>query len=161
MTEQSFETLKVWQKSHQFMLDIHSRLLPILPKEEKFGLIDQIRRSSKSVGANIAEGSGRFYYMDNVRFCYQARGSLDETINHLKVALDLVGYCPAELYKKLRAQAEEIRRLLNGYIGWLKTQKKSVKKNLAHKSTRKKPHQNILLIRKTSSMSFLLLPFYL
>ena len=70
MTEQKFETLKVWQKAHSFMLDIHRRLIPILPKEERFGLTDQIRRSSKSIGANIAEGSGRFYYMDNVRFCY-------------------------------------------------------------------------------------------
>jgi len=47
---------------------------------------------------------------------------LDETINHLQVTLDL-GYCSAELYKELRPEAEEIRRLLNGYITWLKTQK--------------------------------------
>ena len=57
-----------------------------------------------------------------MRFCYQARGSLDETINHLKVALDL-GFCEKRLYDKLREQAEEIRRMLNGYITWLKTQK--------------------------------------
>jgi len=126
MTEQSFETLKVWQKAHAFMLEIHRQLLPFLPKEEKYGLSDQIRRSSKSVGANIAEGSGRFYYMDNVRFCYQARGSLDETINHLKVALDL-GFCEKDLYDELREQAEEIRRMLNGYIAWLKTQKTGAK----------------------------------
>ncbi len=122
MTEQSFETLKVWQKAHAFMLESHKQLLPILPKEERYGLSDQIRRSSKSIGANIAEGNGRFYYMDNVRFCYQARGSLDETINHLKVALDLE-YCQKGLYDQLREKAEEIRRMLNGYIAWLKTQK--------------------------------------
>jgi len=120
--EQSFETLKVWQKAHAFMLEIHKQLLPLIPKEEKFGLTDQIRRFSKSIGANIAEGNGRFYYMDNVRFCYQARGSLDETLNHMKVALDL-GYCSKELYDDLRNQAEEVRRMLNGYIAWLKTQK--------------------------------------
>ena len=122
MTEQGFETLKVWQKTHAFMLEIHKQLLPLLPREEKYGLADQIRRSSKSIGANIAEGNGRFYYMDNVRFCYQARGSLDETINHLKVALDL-GFCDKGIYDKLREQTEEIRRMLNGYISWLKTQK--------------------------------------
>ena len=60
MTEQSFETLKVWQKSHQLMLDVHHKLLPLLPKEEKYGLADQMRRSSKSVGANIAEGQVAF-----------------------------------------------------------------------------------------------------
>jgi len=126
MTEQNFETLKVWQKTHAFMLDIHEHLLPLFPKEEKYGLADQIRRSSKSVGANIAEGNGRFYYMDNVRFCYQARGSLDETINHLKVALDLE-YCQKGLYDQFREKAEEIRRMLNGYITWLKTQKTGAK----------------------------------
>ena len=122
MTDQKFETLKVWQKAHAFMLDVHKQLVPLLPKEERFDLTDQIRRSSKSVAANIAEGNGRFYYMDNVRFCYNARGSLDESMSHLKAALDL-GYCPEEIYNKLRAEAEEIRRLLNGYITWLKTQK--------------------------------------
>ena len=122
MTEQGFETLKVWQKAHAFMLEIHKQLLLSLPKEEKYGLSDQIRRSSKSIGANIAEGNGRFYYMDNVRFCYQARGSLDETLNHLKTALDL-GYCEKKNYDELREQAEEIRRMLNGYITWLKKQK--------------------------------------
>jgi len=126
MTEQSFETLKVWQKAHAFMLEIHRQLLPFLPKEEKYGLSDQIRRSSKSVGANIAEGSGRFYYMDNVRFCYQARGSLDETINHIKTARNL-GFCEKDLYDELREQAEGIRRMLNGYIAWLKTQKTGAK----------------------------------
>ena len=122
MVEQSFETLKVWQKSHQLMLDVHRKLLPFLPKEEKYGLADQVRRSSKSVGANIAEGAGRFYFMDNVRFCYMARGSLDETLNHLLVSKDL-GFCENELYENLREQIEEIRRLLNGYIAWLKTKK--------------------------------------
>lgn len=122
MTEQSFETLKVWQKAHMFTLDIYKRLVPLFPKDEKFVLTDQLRRSAKSIGANIAEGSGRFYYMDNVRFCYQARGSLDETINHLLVVRDL-GYCSTEIYTDFRKQAEEIRRLLNGCIIWLKTQK--------------------------------------
>ena len=122
MTEQSFETLKVWQKSHALMLDIHKRLLPLLPKEEKYGLTDQLRRSSKSIPANIAEGAGRFYFMDNVRFCYHARGSLDETLNHLIVVRDL-DFCSHALYQDLRNQIEEIRRMLNGYISWLKAKK--------------------------------------
>ena len=90
MAEQSFETLKVWQKSHALMLDIHKHLLPHLPR--------------------------------NVRFCYHARGSLDETLNHLIVARDLE-FCSPELYQNLREQVEEIRKLLNGYISWLKTKK--------------------------------------
>jgi four helix bundle protein len=122
MTEQSFEKLTARRKAHQLMLDIHKKLIPLFPKEEKYDLADQVRRSSKSVSANIAEGAGRFYYMDNVRFCYNARGSLDETLSHLIAARDL-GYCPVPLYEDLRYQIEEIRRLLNGYISWLKAKK--------------------------------------
>jgi hypothetical protein len=55
MTEQSFETLMVWQKSRQLMLDVHQKLLPLLPKEEKHSLAEQMRRASKSVWANIVE----------------------------------------------------------------------------------------------------------
>jgi four helix bundle protein len=122
MDEKGFEGLKVWQKAHQMMLVIHTKLIPALPKDEKWGLRDQIMRSSKSIGANIAEGYGRFYYMDNVRFCYNARGSLDETINHIRVSYDL-NYCPEDLYRALCAQGVEIRKIINGYIAWLKAQK--------------------------------------
>ena len=125
MTGKGFEGLKVWQKTHGLMLDVHKKLVPVILKaspDERFVLVSQIRRSSKSISANIAEGHGRFYYGDNVRFCYNARGSLDETVNHLRVALDL-NYCPSPLYDDLRAQADEIRRMLNGYIDWLKEKK--------------------------------------
>ncbi len=98
---------------------IHKHVVPLLPPEEKWDLSKQMRTSSKSVTANIAEGYGRYYYQDSVRFCYIARGSLDETINHLITALDL-GYIPRDLYIDLRAQADETRRLLNGYINYLK-----------------------------------------
>lgn len=57
MTEQSFEKLTTWQKAHRLMLDIHKNLVPILPKEEKYDLANQIKRSSKSVPANINEKS--------------------------------------------------------------------------------------------------------
>jgi four helix bundle protein len=122
MTDQSFETLKTWQKAHQLRLDIHTKLVAVLPKEEKYDLADQLRRSSKSVPANIAEGAGRSYYMDNVRFCYNARGSLDVTLNHLIAARDL-GYCPVSVYENMRSQVEAVRRLLNGCITWLKDKK--------------------------------------
>ena len=49
MTEQSFERLTTWQKAHHLMLDVHEKLIPLLPKEEKYDLADQLRRSSKSV----------------------------------------------------------------------------------------------------------------
>ena len=143
MSEHGFEDLKVWQKSHQLMLDIHRRLIPLLPKTERYGLIDQIRRSSKSIGANIAEGYGRFYYGDNIRFCYNARGSLDETVNHLRVVLDL-GYCSNELYHEFRKETNEIRRMLNGYIAWLKKQKTGAKEPGANLYLRELPSDYLI-----------------
>jgi four helix bundle protein len=122
MGAKGFEGLEVWQKARRLMVAVHKRVVPLLPPEEKWGLARQIRDSSKSVMANIAEGYGRYYYQDNVRFCYVARGSLDETINHLITALDL-DYIPNALYDDLRAIADETRRLLNGYINFLKRRK--------------------------------------
>ena len=125
MTEKGFEGLKIWQKAHVLMLDVHKKLVSSILKnnpDERFDLVTQIRRSSKSVPANIAEGHGRYYFGDNIRFCYNARGSLDETVNHLKAAIDL-DYCSKDLYENLHVQAEEIRKMLNGYIEWLKEKK--------------------------------------
>jgi four helix bundle protein len=119
---ESFENLKVWQKAHELMLFVHREVVPLLPREEKWDLADQIRRSSKSVGANIAEGYGRFYYKDRVRFCYNARGSLSETEHHLIDARHLEYISPA-LYQKGRDLAAEAQRLLNGYIDYLKREK--------------------------------------
>jgi hypothetical protein len=59
--------------------------------------------------------------MDDLRFCHQARGSLNETIIHPLVARDM-GYCPKEIYTDFRKQVEEIRSLFNVHIFWLKTQ---------------------------------------
>jgi len=143
MDEKGFESLKAWQKAHQFMLDVHTKLVPLLPSEEKWDLASQIRRSSKSIAANLAEGYGRFYYMDNVRFCYNARGSLDETVNHLRVSYDLK-YCDNNLYRALRSQAEEIRKMLNGYISCLKTQKTGEKEPGAHLCVREIPAEYLI-----------------
>jgi len=117
-----FEGLEVWQKAHALMLFVHQRIAPSLPADEKWDLASQIRRSSKSIGANIAEGHGRFYYQDNVRFCYNARGSLTETIQHLIVARDL-NYIARGLYDEGRALADQVYRLLNGYVAYLKQRK--------------------------------------
>ena len=138
MGDKGFEGLKVWQKSHALMLDIHKELVPIIlksNKDERFDLVAQIRSSSKSVPANIAEGHGRYYYGDNIRFCYNARGSLDETVSHFRAALDL-DYCPKDMYEDLRSQAEEICKMLNGYIEWLKEKKTGEKEPGANLSVR-------------------------
>ena len=114
--------MKVWVRAKDFALKIYKQALPLLLIEEKWNLNQQLRRSSLSISANIAEGYGRFYFQDNVRFCYIARGSLDETLSHLTFALEM-NYITAELYKEFETEGEEIDRMLNGYISFLKKNK--------------------------------------
>lgn len=71
----SFTEPEVWKQSSKIRVWISS-LAKQFPGEEKYRLADQIIRSSRSIGNNIAEGHGRFHYQDNIRFCIMARGSL-------------------------------------------------------------------------------------
>lgn len=65
--------------------------------------------------ANSAEGFGRFHFQENMQFCSHARGSLEETANHIIAARDLK-QAPVEKCEALLLQCEEVRKLLNGYI---------------------------------------------
>ena len=125
MSVEGLKRLKVWVRAKDFALKVYKQVLPSLPSEEKWNLNQQLRRSSSSISANIAEGYGRFYFQDNVRFCYIARGSLEETLSHLTFALEM-NYISTELYKEFEAEGEEIDRMLNGYIGFLKKSKQGV-----------------------------------
>jgi four helix bundle protein len=122
MSIEGLQRLKVWKRAKDFALRVYRDLLPFFPPEEKWNLSSQIRRSSLSISANIAEGYGRFYYQENIRFCYNARGSLAETLSHLVLAFE-VKYIPETLYKELTAEGDEIERMLNGYIAYLKKSK--------------------------------------
>jgi four helix bundle protein len=104
-------------------LRIYREVLILLPTEEKWNLNQQMRRSSLSVPANIAEGYGRYYYQDNIRFCYNTRGSLEETLSHLVIAYDM-NYIPKSLFDSLGQDGESLTQLINGYIGYLKRSKK-------------------------------------
>jgi len=116
-----FEDLKAWQLARKLMTECHE-VAKTLPAHEKFDLASQIRRSSKSVMANIAEGYGRYHYLDSLRFYYIARGSLDETINHIITAHDL-RYINDLRYQELYNLARETERTLNGYITYVWKQK--------------------------------------
>lgn len=112
-----FEDLKAWQLARQLMIECH-KVAKALPSHERFDLASQIRRSSKSVMANIAEGYGRYHYLDSLRFYYIARGSLDETINHIITAHDL-SYISDQYYQELYNLGRETERTLNGYIAYV------------------------------------------
>lgn len=113
-----FEELEVWKKTRAFKIEI-VELTKSFPSEEKFRLIDQILRSSRSINALISEGHGRFSYADQIHFCIQARGSLAETVNHLIDAFDEHYITEAQLLT-FKEKAKEIERILNGYIFFLR-----------------------------------------
>ena len=82
-----FESLVVWQKARALKNEIF-KLVKKFPPEEKYRLVDQLIRSSRSVNGQIGEGHGRRTTPDKLRFSITARGSLSETLNHLIDASD-------------------------------------------------------------------------
>lgn len=117
MAYQSFEDLEVWKKARQLKKEIIT-LVKEFPADEKYRLTDQLKRSSRSVGTQIAEGHGRNTWPDKHRFCIIARGSLSETLNHLIDAFDEEIIDDNKL-KYFREQITEVGKLLNGYILFL------------------------------------------
>lgn len=138
MSVAGLEKLDVWCKARDFAVRIHREVLPALPSEEKWSLVHQLRRSSQSIPANIAEGHGRFYFQDNVRFCYIARGSLEETISHIVLAYQ-VGYISEMTYQSITQEGESLNRLINGYIAFLKKSKQGANEPGAPYTTREIP----------------------
>lgn len=111
MSIKSFTDLIVWQKAHQFVLDIYN-VTKNFPKEEMFGLTSQLRRASASIPANIAEGFGKKGRLDKARFMNISQGSLEEVRYFLILANDLK-YIKSE---KLLIQLDEVARLLKSCI---------------------------------------------
>ncbi|PIY93257.1 MAG: four helix bundle protein [Candidatus Magasanikbacteria bacterium CG_4_10_14_0_8_um_filter_32_14] len=109
-----FIDLIAWKKNHEFVLNVYL-ITKSFPREEMFGLTDQIRRASSSITANIAEGYGRYYIKDKLRFYYQARGSNTECQNHLILAHEL-NYIPDEDYNKIKIICFEGYKILCGLI---------------------------------------------
>ena len=117
----NFYDLEVWKKGHQLVLEIY-KITKDFPKEEKFGIVDQLRRAASSVTANIAEGFERYHFNDKIKFYYQARGSVAEVQNFLLLSQDL-GYIAIQKCEDLNKQADTIRQLINGLIRSISNQK--------------------------------------
>ncbi|MDF2159394.1 four helix bundle protein [Algoriphagus sp. CAU 1675] len=118
MKGETFEDLKCWQSAYQLKRRIRNEVIPFLPKEERFELASQLIRASRSATANIAEGWGRFHYLESRKFYFNSRGSQAEMIDHLIEAKDC-GYISLELFKSLTSTIEESIKILNGYIRYL------------------------------------------
>lgn len=127
MKVQSYRDLMAWQKSMDLVVEIY-KLSKLFPRDEQFGLISQIRRSTVSIPANIAEGQGRLHRAEFLRFLSIARGSLTETETHLLIALRL-GYLNREQAKSAWALCRETGRILYGLIKSLESNAQSIASN--------------------------------
>lgn len=106
--------LKVWQKSYALCLEIY-KLTEHFPKEERFGLVSQIRRAAVSIPSNIAEGYGRKTTADYVRMLYIANGSLCELETQILLSSDL-HFIPDENIDKIKSAIAEVERMLKALI---------------------------------------------
>jgi len=104
-----------------------------LPSFEKFELGSQIRRAAVSLTNNVAEGHGRFHYLEQIKFSLNSRGSLEELLDDLNVCED-ESYLPAEEIPPLKEQGWRVHRLLNGYIRWLRERKQGASLELRENS---------------------------
>jgi four helix bundle protein len=115
----TFEDLECWKACRELRVFVARNLCRALPKEERYRLGDQILLSARSSTANIAEGYGRFHYLDNAKFCSNARGSCWETIDHMITAHD-EEMISNDLLAEGRTIAAKAIALLNGYISYLR-----------------------------------------
>jgi four helix bundle protein len=113
MPQYSFEKLRVWQKSREFVKRIYL-LTGNSPKNEKFGIVSQLQRAAVSISSNIAEGSSRTSGKDQGYFLQVAYSSLMESLSQLILAYDLSFINESEL-NEAREKIEEISNLLNAY----------------------------------------------
>ncbi|MCX6740896.1 MAG: four helix bundle protein [Candidatus Parcubacteria bacterium] len=115
----TFQDLKVWRKAHELTLAIYKNTEKF-PNSELYGLISQIRRAAVSVASNIVEGFERKSAKDSLHFYNIADGSLEELRYQLLLARDL-NYLNNAIYQKIIILAEEVSKMLNG---WIKSQLK-------------------------------------
>ena len=115
----TFEDLKCWKAARELRNQV-SVLIKEFPNHEKFELVSQMRRASRSVTHNIAEGYGRFHFKENTQFFRVSRGSLYELQDQLITAFD-EGYIEEDRFKEMKLKVVECTTILNGYINYLKS----------------------------------------
>ena len=113
----SYRHLEIWKLARQVAIAVHRMTLQNLPKFEMYEEGSQIRRSAKSVAANIVEGYGRRRYKQEfIRFLVFAHASCDETIDHLEMLFDTKSLTNEVVYRELSTQLDLIGRKLNVFI---------------------------------------------
>lgn len=110
----SFTDLIAWKEGHNLVLLVY-QVTKSFPREEQFGLSNQIRRAAVSITSNIAEGFSRSSYKEKAQFYSMALGSLTEVQNQLLIARDMQ-YLQKINFNNIANKSVEINKLLNGLI---------------------------------------------
>ena len=110
----SYKDLRVWKKAVDLAVRCYAESADF-PRHETVGLRGQLRRAAVSIGANIAEGHGRFYTREFIKFASNASGSLAELETHVIVAQRL-GYLDDRKMEDLLSEAAEVGRMLGGLL---------------------------------------------
>lgn len=116
--KKEYTNLEVWMKSRKLVNIVYDKT-KTFPREELFGLTNQIRRSAISIPSNIAEGCGRRTSKDTLQFLYISRGSLFELETQLYLSLDQ-HYISEILFEELSKQILVCKKLINGFINYYK-----------------------------------------
>lgn len=109
-----FTDLIAWKEGHQLVLAIY-KASTTFPKDERFGLTDQLRRAAVSVTSNIAEGFSRHTAKEKTQFYYLSKGSVTEIQNQLLICRD-IQYLNPEAFNHLANQTVVVHKLINGLI---------------------------------------------
>ena len=116
MTASKFEDLDVFKRAYRISLEVHQQSLS-MPVLEQRALADQIRRASKSICANLAEGFGKQAQSkaEFKRFILISMGSADEMLFCIRYCVDL-GYIDQATWQRWRDEYEQIAKMLQGLL---------------------------------------------
>ena len=114
MDIKSYKDLIVWKKAKDLAIEIY-KITGNFPKEEMFGITNQLRRPVVSISNNISEGTGRQYKKDTIQFLFVSNGSLNEVESMLQIANEL-GFINEKKTDELVQRTEEVRKLLKEFI---------------------------------------------
>ncbi len=115
MAHQSYKNLDIYKMAHKLAVEIHKMSLE-LPKFEMYEEGSQIRRSSKSIKSNIAEGFGRRRYKQEfIKFLTYSLASCDETTDHLDTLYETKSFVDEEKYRKLSEEYDYLGRMITNF----------------------------------------------
>ena len=114
MIQGPHKNLRVWKESIYFVSELY-KITKHFPKDEIYGLTNQLRRAAVSISSNIAEGYGRATDAEVVHFLYISLGSSNEIGTQLLIAFN-VGYLDAEEFKLLTKYNDDINKMIRSLI---------------------------------------------